>query len=144
MDIWTVYFFSTLFSELSLFSGILKSYKLMDISDYCDQPQDIGENTYPECEEINNEEDQILDSASDKVYQSSLHIILDSLSHEKPLLVSEVTTVVKELRRITLLWDELWVGSLLQLNHDAQRLLHDCCLNFSLPLFLTFLCYIYN
>ena len=104
----------------------------MDISDYCDQPQDIEENTCPECEEIGNEEDQILDSASDKVYQSSLHIILDSLSSEKPLLVSEVTTVVKELRRITLLWDELWVGSLLQLNHDAQRLLHDYCLNITL------------
>ena len=102
-------------------AGILKSYKLMGFSEYCDQPQDIGESATSDNEEIDSDEEQILEGVNDKVFQGSLHIILDSLSQDNPLLVSEVTTVVRELRRITLLWDELWIGSLMQLSHEAQR-----------------------
>eukprot|EP00795_Rhopilema_esculentum_P008911 gene8911-16536_t len=100
-------------------AGILKGYKLMDTSEYCDQPQDDaaeGEN-----EEGNSQDDMQQEGVNDKIFQSSLHTILDSLSSDNPCLVSEVKTVVKELRRITLLWDELWIGSLMQLNHEAQR-----------------------
>ena len=92
----------------------------MDFSEYCDQPQDMDGITVSENEEVDSDDEQIL-GVNDKVFQGSLHIILDSLSNDNPLLVSEVKTVVKELRRITLLWDELWIGSLVQLNHEAQR-----------------------
>ena len=91
----------------------------MDTSEYCDQPQDDaaeGEN-----EEGNSQDEMQQEGVNDKIFQSSLHTILDSLSSDNPCLVSEVKTVVKELRRITLLWDELWIGSLMQLNHEAQR-----------------------
>ena len=113
-------------------AGILKGYKLMDVSEYCDQPQDVGENTISENEEDDSEEEQVQEGVNDKVFQGSLHIILDALSKDNQSLVSEVKTVVKELRRITLLWDELWIGSLMQLNHEAQRFLY--IFNFSLRL----------
>lgn len=93
----------------------------MDVSEYCDQPEDDTEDDVPETEDADGEEDQTSEGVNDKVYQGSLHMILDSLSKDNPSLVSEVKTVVKELRRITLLWDELWIGSLMQLNHEAQR-----------------------
>lgn len=98
----------------------------MDVSEYCDQPEDVGEDTGTEPEDVededvDNEEGNHAEGVNDKVFQGSLHSILDSLSKDNPSLVSEVKTVVKELRRITLLWDELWIGSLMQLNHEAQR-----------------------
>ena len=37
------------------------------------------------------------------------------------VVVQDVELVVKELRRITLLWDELWLGSLNQHHSDIQK-----------------------
>jgi hypothetical protein len=37
------------------------------------------------------------------------------------IVVQDVELVVKELRRITLLWDELWLGSLNQHHSDIQK-----------------------
>ena len=111
----------------------MKSYKLMDFSEYCDQPQDMDGINVSENEEVDSDDEQI-SGVNDKVFQGSLHVILDSLSNGNPLLVSEVKTVVKELRRITLLWDELWIGSLVQLNHEAQRFFeHYLGIFFSVP-----------
>lgn len=36
-------------------------------------------------------------------------------------MISEVQLFVSELRRITLLWDELWLGALSQLYQDVTR-----------------------
>lgn len=36
-------------------------------------------------------------------------------------MISEVTLLVHELRRITLLWDELWLGTLNQHHQDVTR-----------------------
>jgi PI-3-kinase-related kinase SMG-1 len=36
-------------------------------------------------------------------------------------MISEVQLLVQELRRITLLWDELWLGTLNQYHSDVQR-----------------------
>lgn len=93
----------------------------MDTGDYCDQPQVVDDDTEVENEETDSQEEQPTEGITDQVFQGSLHTILDALSNDNPSLVSEVKTVVKELRRITLLWDELWIGSLMQLNHEAQR-----------------------
>lgn len=35
--------------------------------------------------------------------------------------MSEVQLLVSELRRITLLWDELWIGALGQMHQDVMR-----------------------
>ena len=66
-------------------------------------------------------EDGVAVSSEEKIMLSSLHIILDTLNEDTPQLVQEVKCVVQELRRITLLWDELWLGSLTQLNQESQR-----------------------
>ena len=36
-------------------------------------------------------------------------------------MISEVQLLVEELRRVTLLWDELWLGTLNQFHGDVQR-----------------------
>ena len=36
-------------------------------------------------------------------------------------MISEVQLLVGELRRITLLWDELWLGTLMQHHQDVNR-----------------------
>jgi len=36
-------------------------------------------------------------------------------------MITEVQLLVAELRRITLLWDELWIGALGQLYQDVMR-----------------------
>lgn len=36
-------------------------------------------------------------------------------------MISEVQLVVSELRRVTLLWDELWLGTLNQHHQDVNR-----------------------
>ena len=36
-------------------------------------------------------------------------------------MISEVQSVVHEFRRITLLWEELWLGTLTQQHSDVQR-----------------------
>lgn len=40
-------------------------------------------------------------------------------------MISEVKVLVGELRRITLLWDELWLGALNQHQHDVTRRLNQ-------------------
>lgn len=48
-------------------------------------------------------------------------IIVDSIRAHNPRLVSELQEFTMELRRITLLWEELWHGSLMQTHHDVSR-----------------------
>lgn len=50
------------------------------------------------------------------------HAVLDALKQENSDMVDEVQLLVLELRRITLLWDELWLGTLNQHQHDVMRL----------------------
>ncbi|XP_071960703.1 serine/threonine-protein kinase SMG1-like [Antedon mediterranea] len=47
--------------------------------------------------------------------------IVDTLSKHNPTLVSHIELMIRELRRITILWDELWLGTLNQLHLDVTR-----------------------
>ena len=47
--------------------------------------------------------------------------IVESIRTHNPQLVSELQGFIMELRRITLLWEELWHGSLMQTHHDVTR-----------------------
>ena len=113
-------------------SGILRAYQYQERDDL-EQP--VADDSQEEIisqqsEGVSSQEEQIILSNEEKVMQSSLHTILDALSEDNPSLVSEVKCVVQELRRITLLWDELWLGSLTQLHQEAQRwlfLLYSLC-----------------
>lgn len=111
--------------------GILRAYQY-SANDECEQPLS-GNVVDPVSQEIVSQSDDVITSptsqeevsvvsSEEKIILSSLHIILDTLNEDTPQLVQEVKCVVQELRRITLLWDELWLGSLTQLNQESQRL----------------------
>nr|NVI76415.1 no-on-and-no-off transient C [Cucujiformia] len=60
--------------------------------------------------------------------QSSFKTMVDTLSKQDPETIAQVQLLVKELRRITLLWDELWLGTLMQQQPEInkrQQLLED-------------------
>ncbi|XP_030753715.1 serine/threonine-protein kinase SMG1 [Sitophilus oryzae] len=77
--------------------------------------EDVEEN------DLENEEDNY-DSDTEEVVNNSLQAcfktMVDTLSKQDPETISQVQTLVKELRRITLLWDELWLGTLAQ--HQSE------------------------
>ena len=47
--------------------------------------------------------------------------IVDVLNKKSGSGVEQVTVLVGELRRVTLLWDELWLGTLVQYSGEVQR-----------------------
>ena len=52
---------------------------------------------------------------------SCYQTIVESITAHNPQLISELQGFIMELRRITLLWEELWHGSLMQTHHDVTR-----------------------
>lgn len=52
---------------------------------------------------------------------SCYQTIVESIRAHNPQLISELQGFIMELRRITLLWEELWHGSLMQTHHDVTR-----------------------
>lgn len=64
-------------------------------------------------------------SSGDHILESGYHTIVESLADGSSRLVSEVREFVEELRRITLLWEELWLGSLIQIHHDFEKHAHQ-------------------
>lgn len=107
------------------FKGILRAYQYEAHDEFEQQPDissdEIDVASQVDTEENTSQEEQPTISVEDKQMLSSLHVILDTLNIDNPLLVQEVKCVIQELRRITLLWDELWLGSLTQLHQEAQR-----------------------
>lgn len=91
---------------------------------------DFSEITLPkDCLSQNNEgnednelnEDDDYDSDNEEpvnTLQACFKTMVDTLSKQDPETITQVQTLVKELRRITLLWDELWLGTLAQ--HQSE------------------------
>lgn len=77
---------------------------------------DDPENTF-----ILDDDEQNFDLSQDQTLQSGYHTIVESLADGNSRLVSEVRDFVQELRRVTLLWEELWLGSLIQIHHDFEK-----------------------
>ncbi|XP_022908365.2 serine/threonine-protein kinase SMG1 [Onthophagus taurus] len=94
---------------------------------------DFSEISLPkDCLSQNNEnnddtEDEIEDSYdsenddSKNVLQSCFKSMVDTLSKQAPETINEVQVLVKELRRIILLWDELWLGTLAQHHGEINK-----------------------
>ncbi|XP_056647970.1 serine/threonine-protein kinase SMG1 isoform X1 [Diorhabda sublineata] len=87
-------------------------------------PKDCLSQNNESCED-NEEEDDNYDSddneepvGSNNSLQICFKTMVDTLSKQDPETISQVQTLVKELRRITLLWDELWIGTLAQ--HQSE------------------------
>lgn len=79
----------------------------------CEDPCQYGVISLAAAEEENQQKATIL--------QNCFASMVDTLAKEEPRSVSEVQKMVHELRRITLLWDEFWVGTLGQYQADFSR-----------------------
>lgn len=55
------------------------------------------------------------------VLENCFQAMVDTLAKQAPEAISQVQLLVRELRRITLLWDELWLGTLVQHHADMSR-----------------------
>ncbi|KAL8580399.1 hypothetical protein ACOMHN_020876 [Nucella lapillus] len=71
--------------------------------------------------EDDDEDDDTTDDSTTNMLQSCLASVVDTLSQHNPRMISEVEGMVIELRRVTLLWEELWLGTLTQHHSDVQR-----------------------
>ena len=72
-----------------------------------------GSQDTAEVEEVDNTNTLEMASAHAK--------IVDVLKKKSPTAIEQVTVLVSELRRVTLLWDELWLGTLVQYSSEVQR-----------------------
>ncbi|KXJ09880.1 Serine/threonine-protein kinase SMG1 [Exaiptasia diaphana] len=71
----------------------------------------------PETTVSTDKNKQETDSSLDSCYKT----IVESLQSTNPKLVTQLQQFIQELRRITLLWEELWLGSLIQTHQDVLR-----------------------
>ncbi|CAH0546905.1 unnamed protein product [Brassicogethes aeneus] len=72
--------------------------------------------------ELNEDDDYDSDNEeSTNTLQTCFKTMVDTLSKQDSETITQVQTLVKELRRITLLWDELWLGTLAQHQTEISK-----------------------
>ena len=67
------------------------------------------------------EEEDIEEQEGVLAMQNSLKLIYNVLSETNAHVVGQVKLFVHELRRVTVLWDELWLGTMSQLQEEINR-----------------------
>ena len=80
-------------------------------------PSDSSESSQSQCSQSCDTPSKTESDALTNCYQT----IVESIRTHNPQLISELQGFIMELRRITLLWEELWHGSLMQTHHDVTR-----------------------
>ncbi|KAK7086207.1 Serine/threonine-protein kinase smg1 [Halocaridina rubra] len=81
-------------------------------------------------EEEEEEEEELISESTEEQERRTLmrncfSSLVDTLTKQIGSSISEVQTLVRELRRITVLWDELWLGTLAQHHSDMSRKCHQ-------------------
>ncbi|XP_047110312.1 serine/threonine-protein kinase SMG1 [Schistocerca piceifrons] len=93
------------------------------------QPVDesVVEEDEEEEEDDDDDDDDIVneDETQASVLRNCFLAMVDTLSKQAPEAISQVQLLVQELRRITLLWDELWLGTLSQHHTEISRRLQQ-------------------
>ena len=87
-------------------------------------PKDCLSQNNDNNDDTDDEIDDSYDSENDdskSVLQSCFKSMVDTLSKQAPETINEVQLLVKELRRIILLWDELWLGTLAQHHGEINK-----------------------
>jgi serine/threonine-protein kinase SMG1 len=97
-------------------SGVQKNDNLME--SFVQDEED-------EMDEDEDDEEEPEDVGENSVLRSCFLQMVDTLSQQAPSSISQVRLLVSELRRITVLWDELWLGCLSQHQHDVARRLYQ-------------------
>ncbi|CAF4565711.1 unnamed protein product [Rotaria socialis] len=82
---------------------------------------DIDEEDEEDDDEEMEEEDDIEKQENAVAMQNSFRLIYNVLSETNSHVVGQVKLFVHELRRVTVLWDELWLGTMAQLQEEISR-----------------------
>eukprot|EP00106_Octopus_bimaculoides_P021655 XP_014789097.1 PREDICTED: serine/threonine-protein kinase SMG1-like isoform X1 [Octopus bimaculoides] len=104
--------------------GLLNNYLTQNEED-CTE---VGVVTEQDSQEHTDEQDDgnnLTDDPTNTIMQTCLTAIVDTLSHHNSEMIQQVQQFVQELRRITLLWDELWLGTLNQHHQDVTRYINQ-------------------
>ncbi|KAG0722298.1 Serine/threonine-protein kinase SMG1 [Chionoecetes opilio] len=101
---------------------------LVDEDDEEDEEEDEEFDQVEEEEE--EEDDELISELTEEQERKSLmrdcfSALVDTLTKQIGSSISEVQMLVHELRRITVLWDELWLGTLSQHHTDMSRKCHQ-------------------
>ncbi|CAF0977060.1 unnamed protein product [Rotaria sordida] len=72
-------------------------------------------------EDVEEEDDDIEQQENVIAMQNSFRLIYNVLSETNAHVVGQVKLFVHELRRVTVLWDELWLGTMAQLQEEISR-----------------------
>jgi PI-3-kinase-related kinase SMG-1 len=75
-----------------------------------------------EADEQIEEDDDVEKQENVLAMQNSFRLIYNVLSETNAHVVGQVKLFVHELRRVTVLWDELWLGTMAQLQEEISRL----------------------
>ncbi|KAG8236827.1 hypothetical protein J437_LFUL017284 [Ladona fulva] len=86
-----------------------------------DEVDDDDDEEEEEEEDDDDEEESSVGEVQASVMRNCFQSIVDTLAKKNPECVAGVQTLVKELRRTTLLWDEAWSGLLAQQSTEAAR-----------------------
>ncbi|CAF1327016.1 unnamed protein product [Adineta steineri] len=89
-----------------------------------DKSQDENEDDDEEEEDDDDgiEEEEIVEKQENVLaMQNSFRLIYNVLSETNAHVVGQVKLFVHELRRVTVLWDELWLGTMAQLQEEINR-----------------------
>ncbi|KAK9892619.1 hypothetical protein WA026_020997 [Henosepilachna vigintioctopunctata] len=84
------------------------------------EEDDLNENEDDENDNYESDTEEVTSSL-----QSSFKVMVDTLSKQDPDTIAQVQLLVRELRRITLLWDELWLGTLLRHHSEINKRQHQ-------------------
>lgn len=100
--------------------GLLNNYLIQNEED-CTETVMVAEHDSQEPADEQDDGNNLTDDPTNTIMQICLTAIVDTLSHHNSEMIQQVQQVVQELRRITLLWDELWLGTLNQHHQDVTR-----------------------
>lgn len=84
--------------------------------------EDENDDDEEEYDDEEFEEEDIAKQETVLAMQNSLKLIYNILSESNAHVVGQVKLFVHELRRVTVLWDELWLGTMMQLQEEINRL----------------------
>lgn len=95
-----------------------------------EEEEDEEEEEYDQVEEEEEEDDELISELTEEQERKNLmrdcfSSLVDTLTKQIGSSISEVQMLVHELRRITVLWDELWLGTLSQHHSDMSRKCHQ-------------------
>jgi PI-3-kinase-related kinase SMG-1 len=103
--------------------------KSLSIHGSDDEPSQVNteeeDDEEEETEDVEDEDDDVEKQESVLAMQNSFRVLYNVLSETNAHVVGQVKLFVHELRRVTVLWDELWLGTMAQLQEEISRLVSD-------------------